>query len=121
MAVVSDFLDAGPWPAALRGLASHHDVLAIEVIDPRELELPDVGTVTLADPESGRRRFVHTSSAALRTTYAEAAEEQRSEHRRSIRAAGADHLVLRTDRDWVGDLVRHVVSRRRGHGTGRRP
>ncbi len=119
--VVSDFLDGGAWAAALRGLASHHDVLAIEVIDPRELELPDIGTITMTDPESGRRRFVETSSAALRASYAEAAAQERAEHRRTIRAAAADHLVLRTDRDWVGDLIRHVAFRRRGQTTGRRP
>ncbi len=121
VAVVSDFLDEGPWPAALRGLASHHDVLAIEVIDPRELELPNVGTITLADPETGRRRFVDTTSAALRTAYATAATDQRADNRRHIRTAGADHLVLRTDRDWVGDLVRHVSLRRTGQTSGRKP
>lgn len=119
--VVSDFLDDGPWPAAMRALAAHHDVLAIEVIDPRELELPDVGTVTMADPESGRRRFVDTASPHLRAAYAEAADRQRTDNRHHIRAAGADHLVLRTDRDWVADLIRHVALRRTGQTSGRRP
>jgi uncharacterized protein (DUF58 family) len=119
--VISDFLDTGPWPAALRGLASHHDVLAVEVLDPRELDLPDVGVVTLADPETGRRRFVDTASSHLREAYAEAAARQRVDNRQHIRAAGADHLVLRTDRDWVADLIRHVALRRRGQTTGRRP
>ncbi len=119
--VVSDFLDDGPWPHALRGLAAHHDVLAIEVIDPRELELPDVGTITVTDPESGRRRFVDTASATLRRDYAAAAAEQRENNRQHIRAAGVDHLVLRTDRDWVADLIKHVVLRRTGQTTGRKP
>jgi uncharacterized protein (DUF58 family) len=121
VAIVSDFLDSGPWPQALRGLTSHHDVLAIEVIDPRELELPDVGTITLADAETGRRRFVRTSSAQLRQDYAVAAAQQRADNRRHIRAAGADHLVLRTDRDWVADLIRHVALRRTGQTSGRKP
>jgi uncharacterized protein (DUF58 family) len=121
VAVVSDFLDDGPWPKALRGLASHHDVLAIEVIDPRELELPDVGTITMIDPETGRRRFVDTASLSLRRDYADAATSQREDNRRHVRSTGADHLVLRTDRDWVADLIRHVVLRRTGQTSGRKP
>jgi uncharacterized protein (DUF58 family) len=121
VAVVSDFLDSGPWPKALRGLASHHDVLAIEVLDPRELELPDVGIITMVDPETGRRRFVDTASGSLRGEYAEAAALQREDNRRQIRSTGADHLVLRTDRDWVADLIRHIVLRRSGQTSGRKP
>jgi len=121
VAVVSDFLDAGPWPPALRGLASHHDVLAIEVLDPRELSLPDVGAITMTDPETGRTRRVDTRSAAMRSRYAEAAVEERERIRRHIRSTGADHLRLGTDRDWVADLVRHVLLRRAGQTTGRRP
>ncbi len=121
VAVVSDFLDAGPWPKALRVLASHHDVLAIEVVDPRELALPDVGTITMVDPETQRRRLVDTSSAVLRREYAAAAARQREEHRHHVRTSGADHLVLRTDRDWLGDLISHVVLRRKGQTSGRKP
>jgi uncharacterized protein (DUF58 family) len=121
VAVVSDLLDPGPWPKALRGLASHHDVLVVEVIDPREMELPDVGVITVTDPESGRRRLVDTSSVRLRGEYGDAARRQREDNRLHVQAAGADHLVLRTDRDWVGDLIRHVMLRRAGQTTGRRP
>jgi uncharacterized protein (DUF58 family) len=56
---------------------------------------------------------VHTRSAKLRSRYAEAAREQRDEHARAIRDAGGDHLVLRTDTDWLFDLVRFVALRRR--------
>ena len=121
VAVISDFLDAGQWEKSLRGLAHRHDVLALEVVDPRELELPDVGTITLVDPETGRRRFVETSSARVRDAYATAADEQRRDVRRRIRATGADHVSLSTERDWVADLIRHVMLRRSGHQTGRRP
>ena len=121
VAVVSDFIDSGPWQASLRGLASHHDVLAVEVVDPRELTLPDVGSVTMIDPETGRTRRVDTGSADFRDSYAGAAAEQRARIRSQIRGTGADHLRLSTDRDWVADLVRHVVLRRSGQTTGRRP
>jgi uncharacterized protein (DUF58 family) len=110
--VISDFLDEGPWERALRALAGRHEVLAIEVIDPRELELPDVGVVELEDPETGERIEIQTSSGKLRSTFADAAAAQRREIATKIRAAGVDHLSLRTDRDWLLDLVRFVAWRR---------
>jgi uncharacterized protein (DUF58 family) len=110
--VVSDFLSSTDWERSLRALSARHDVLAVEVIDPRELELPDVGFLALVDPETGARREVHTSPK-LRNKYATAAAEQREGIAAAIRRAGADHLVLRTDRDWLGDLVRFVTFRRK--------
>ncbi|HET9600585.1 MAG TPA: DUF58 domain-containing protein [Acidimicrobiales bacterium] len=110
--VVSDFLVPDGWESPLRALASRHDVIAVEVLDPRELELPDVGPLALVDPESGRRRMVDTGDARLRDRYATAAAEHRAELTRRISATGAHHLVLRTDRDWVVDLVRFVGRRR---------
>ena len=89
-----------------------HETLAVEVVDPRELELPDVGVVELEDPETGERIEVQTSSGAMRSKFAEAAAAQRDDIARRIRAAGADHLVLRTDRDWLLELVRFVAWRR---------
>jgi len=71
-----------------------------------------VGVLTLVDPETGRRREVQTSSAKLRSRYADAAAAQRSAIAASIRSAGADHLVLRTDQDWLTDLIRFVSLRR---------
>jgi uncharacterized protein (DUF58 family) len=110
--VVSDFLDDGAWDLALRGLAVRHETLAIEIVDPRELELPDIGMVELEDPETGERIEVQTSSGAMRSKFAEAAATQRADIARRIRGAGADHLVLRTDRDWLLELVRFVAWRR---------
>jgi uncharacterized protein (DUF58 family) len=110
--VISDFLAEPGWEQPLRSLGARHEVLAVEVVDPRELELPPVGVLALVDPETGRRREVQTASGKLRARYAEAAAGQRRDIARSIRAAGADHLLLRTDRDWLGDLLRFVVLRR---------
>ncbi|MFG1888548.1 DUF58 domain-containing protein [Micromonospora sp. NPDC049051] len=119
--VVSDFLDglpddpreAPPWETALRRLAARHQVLAVEITDPRELELPDVGLVTLVDPETGRRRELWTGDRALRERYAAAATAQRDQVRQALRRSGATHLPLRTDRDWAADIVRHVHTQRR--------
>lgn len=111
--VISDFLEPHDWERAFRGLASRHDVLAVEVIDPRELELPPVGLLMLVDPESGRRLEVQSGSAKLRARFAAAAAEQRAAIVRAIRRSGVEHLQLRTDRDWLRDIVRFVVTRRR--------
>jgi len=110
--VVSDWLDPTPWQHAMRRLGVRHDVLAIEVVDPRELALADVGVLELVDPETGFLYEVQTSDPRLRERYAAAAAAQREAIARDLRASGADHLTLRTDRDWMLDLVRFVVSRR---------
>jgi uncharacterized protein (DUF58 family) len=113
LVVISDFLTSSEWQPALRALAARHDVLAVEVLDPREMELPPVGLVTLVDTETGRRVEVQTASEKIRARYAEAAARQREAIARDVRAAGAEHLVLRTDRDWLLDLTRYVVGRKR--------
>jgi uncharacterized protein (DUF58 family) len=110
--VVSDWLDDGPWRDALRRVAVRHDTLAVEVVDPRELELPDVGIIELVDPETGRSRELDLGRSRLRARYAEAAAARQAELAAAFRRAGADHLVLRTDRDWLGDLVQFVATRR---------
>ncbi|MEA2827681.1 MAG: hypothetical protein QOG43_2120 [Actinomycetota bacterium] len=111
--VVSDFLAPPGWERPLRALCSRHQVLCIEVVDPRELELPNVGYLTLVDPETGALREVQTANESLRRRYAEAAAAQRAGIARSIRGAGASHLVLRTDRDWLRDIVGFVLMSRR--------
>ncbi|MEV0718055.1 DUF58 domain-containing protein [Asanoa sp. NPDC050611] len=116
--VVSDFLDETEggefrWERPLKRLAARHQVLAVEVTDPRELELPDVGLITFIDPESGRRREVSTGDRKLRERYAAAAREERAAVAAGLRRSGASHLPLRTDRDWVADIVRHVLNQHR--------
>jgi len=112
-AVISDFLaDPDAWSQPLRRLAARHEVVAIEVLDPRELALPDVGLLSIVDPATGQTRDIPTASKKLRARYAAAAAEQRAATAAAIRRAGADHLVLRTDQDWLLDIVRFVSSRR---------
>lgn len=121
--VVSDFIDlrdsaADPeapasWDKAMRELSLRHQVIAVEVIDPRELDIPNVGTVLLQDPESGETRELNTASRKVRTRYAAAARLQRQRTARNLRRAGVGHLVLRTDRDWVADIARFALDHRR--------
>lgn len=110
--VISDLLGSG-WQDPLRAVTLRHETLVIEVIDPRELELPNVGLIELADRRSGRIVEVDTRKKKIRDRYAEAGRERMETHARDVRAARADHLVLRTDRDWVLDLAKFVDRRRR--------
>jgi uncharacterized protein (DUF58 family) len=116
--VVSDFLGEQSWERPLRALAARHETLAIEILDPVELALPAVGMLTLVDPETGKLLEVQSNKKALREKYETAAAAQRAEIATGIRRAGAAHLQLRTDRDWLLDIVRFVVARRRGASGG---
>lgn len=108
--VASDFRDDGPWPAALRSLvASGQQVAAVEVLDPRELELPDAGVLVLVDPETGDLHEADTRSERLRAAFAAAEAERRGRLAHELRRAGATHAVVRTDRDWLRDLGAHLA------------
>ncbi|WP_433337106.1 DUF58 domain-containing protein [Spirillospora sp. CA-294931] len=112
--VVSDFLEpVESWERSLRLLGRRHQLLAVEVVDPRELTLPDVGLLTVVDPETGRRGEISTAGRGLRERYAAAAAEQRAQVAAALRRAGAARLRLRTDGDWVRDVAEHVVAQRR--------
>ncbi|ASR36443.1 hypothetical protein BAY61_17120 [Prauserella marina] len=111
--VISDFLGDTRWERPLRALSARHDLVGVEVLDPRDVDLPEVGTIVLADPETGRQREVN-ASALLRKEFAAAAQAHRAQVARALRQAGAGHLVLRTDSDWIADIVRFAVGRKRG-------
>jgi uncharacterized protein (DUF58 family) len=111
--VISDFLCPPGWEAALGRLGARHDVVAVEVVDPRELELPGMGVVALVDPETGRSRVVDTSRARLRRAFTEAATAQRTAVAAAVARAGADHLVVSTDADWLGEALAFFARRQR--------
>jgi uncharacterized protein (DUF58 family) len=104
--VMSDFLERTPWPRALAQVALHHDVVAVHVVDPRELALPSVGMVAMVDAETGAVIDVQTHSAPLRERYATAARARHDAIAAELHAAGAWSVELSTDRDWVLDLAR---------------
>jgi uncharacterized protein (DUF58 family) len=117
--IISDFLGPINWMRPLRAIAGRHEVLGVEVIDPRDVELPDVGDVILQDAESGVVREF-TIDTQLREDFEKAAAAHRAEVARTLRRCDAPLLRLRTDRDWIADVVRFVASRRRGALAGRR-
>ncbi len=121
--VVSDFLIPGDheldpsvepeWERSMRRLAVRNQVLAIEVVDRREVEFPDVGDMLIRDPETDFERYVNTGDPGARQRMNAASAAQRERIRISLRRAGVGHIQLRTDRDWVQDIARFVLAYRR--------
>ena len=103
--LVTDFRGPRNWRQPLVALAARHHVLAVEIDDPREAELVDIGELTLVDAETGREVRVDTSSRRLRDRYAEAAAAERASVATILRRIGVDHLVLSTDGDWLRRLA----------------
>jgi uncharacterized protein (DUF58 family) len=110
--VVSDFRGPRDWRRPLLELAGRHDVLALEVRDPREQELPNVGALWLVDPETGQLLRVDTRSRRLRERFAAAASDERSELTRELASLGVRHLVLSTSGDWLRSLAAFLKRRR---------
>ena len=110
--VVSDFRGPMDWRPPLLELLGRHELVAVEVRDPRELELPDVGELWLVDPETGRQVRVDTGSASLRERFAVAAAEERSGVARVLSALAVPHLVLTTAGDWLRPLAAFLARRR---------
>lgn len=96
------------WARALAALSARHDVLAIEVVDRRESALPDVGQITLMDPETGARMEADTSSPELRRRFEAAELARRDELKRTLRGVRARHVALDTDSDWLRALGRSL-------------
>jgi uncharacterized protein (DUF58 family) len=110
--VVSDFLTGG-WEAVLGRLARRHDVIAVELTDPRERELPDVGPVTLWEPESGAWRLVDTGDARVREHFRARAAAFEEGLERTVVERGADLLRLETGRSYAEPLLAFFRRRER--------
>jgi uncharacterized protein (DUF58 family) len=113
VAIISDFRGPRDWRRPLLELAGKHDVVAVEIRDPREESLPSVGTLRLVDPETGRQLRVDTSNARVRERYAAAAAEERRELARELGALGVSHVVLSTSGDWLRVLAAFLRRRTR--------
>ena len=99
--VVSDFRGPFDWRRPLLELAGRHDVVAVEIRDPREQELPNAGVLWLVDPETGRQLRADTGNERVRARFAVAAAAERAELARALASAGARHVVLTTAGDWL--------------------
>ena len=103
--IVSDFRGKPDWQPALLRVAGRHPTVAIEIRDPREQELADVGELRLVDPETGRQLRVDTHDANLRARFATAAKEERAGLVRMLASAGVRHTALSTEGDWLRPLA----------------
>jgi uncharacterized protein (DUF58 family) len=106
--VVSDFRDQRGWERPLGSLRVRHAVLGIEIVDPREAELPAVGHLALVDPETGARVEVDTSNRRVRNRFAELERQRRELLARELRRLRIDHVTLSTAEDWLPALGRHL-------------
>ena len=106
--IISDFRGPLDWRAPLSNVAARHTVLAIEVVDPREQELVDVGELTLIDPETGRTQRVDTADRRLRGAFADAAARERTALAAEFKRLGVRHLRLSTQGSWLATLARDL-------------
>ncbi|TML84244.1 MAG: DUF58 domain-containing protein [Actinobacteria bacterium] len=111
--IVSDFRGPLDWRRPLLELAGRHDVVAVEIRDPREQELPNAGELWLVDPETGRQLRVDTRDDKLRRRFAAAADEDRRGLARTLSSLGIRHIVLSTSGDWLRPLAAFLRQARR--------
>jgi uncharacterized protein (DUF58 family) len=111
--IVSDFISLPGWEKALPLLARRHEVVAVRLYDPLELELPDLGLVVMQDAETGEQLFVDTHDRRFRKRFAEAAQRRESALRNAFSEAGVDCLELVTDHGLGEALVRFIQLRKR--------
>ncbi|HTU95487.1 MAG TPA: DUF58 domain-containing protein [Solirubrobacteraceae bacterium] len=106
--LISDFRDQHAWERPLGSLRMRHSVLAIEVVDPRELELPAVGHLMLVDPETGARVEVNTGRRRIRERFAELERERREVVAKELRRLRVHHTTLSTDEEWLIEMGRRL-------------
>ena len=106
--LISDFRDQRAWERSLGSLRIRHSVLAIEVLDPRETELPAVGHLMLVDPETGARVEVNTGRRRVRERFAQLERERREVVAKELRRLRVHHTTLTTDEDWLVELGRRL-------------
>jgi uncharacterized protein (DUF58 family) len=106
--VVSDFRDQHDWERPLGSLRLRHSVIAVEICDPRESEVPAIGQLALVDPETGARVEVDTSSPRLRRRFAELERERRERIAGELRRLRVHQVTLSTDADWLLELGRQL-------------
>lgn len=111
--LISDFICTPGWARPMNLLSRRHDLLAIRLWDPREVELPDAGVVLIEDSETGEQLTVDTRDKKLRRRFNEAAQLREAELTQTFKQAGVDHLPLSTKDDLVRAILRFAALRKR--------
>ncbi len=109
--IVSDFICAPGWERPLTMLTQKHEVIAVRLWDPREMELPDVGLVVMEDAETGEQLFVDTHDLNFRKRFLDASNQRESMLKETFRRAGVDVLSISTEDDLVRSIVRFASLR----------
>ena len=117
--VVSDFISEKGWEKPLGQLAQRHEVVAVRLFDPLELDLPDLGLLSFRDAETGEQLLVDTHDAGFRQRFARLAAARENALREAFGRAGVDALELATDEDMVASLTRFTELRKRRTHAGR--
>jgi len=111
--VVSDYISESGWEKPLGMLAQRHEVVAVRLLDPMELDLPDLGLIPITDAETGEQLLVDTHDAGFRKRFTRIAAQREADLRQSLTKAGVDTLELATDGDLVEALMRFTDMRKR--------
>lgn len=111
--VVSDFISEPGWEKLLGELARRHDVVAVRLLDPLELDLPDLGLIPIRDAETGEQLMVDTHDSGFRQRFARIAAQREAQLRESLGRAGVDTLELSTDDDLAEAVLRFIDLRKR--------
>jgi uncharacterized protein (DUF58 family) len=111
--LVSDFMSTPGWPEPLARLALRHEIIAVRLYDPLEMELPDLGLIAMRDAETGEQLFVDTHNRRFRKRFVELARQREQELRSAFRDAGVDALELSTNDDLVDAVLRFADLRKR--------
>jgi uncharacterized protein (DUF58 family) len=109
--VISDFLSEPGWERPLSMLSQKHEVIAIRLSDPREIELPDVGMVVMEDAETGEQIFIDTHDAKFRKRFMDAVQKREDELQSTFKRTGVDVMPLSTQDDLVRTIVRFAKQR----------
>ena len=110
--VVSDFISEPGWEKPLAQLAMHHEVVAVRLVDPLELDLPDLGLLTMRDAETGEQLLVDTHNPGFRKRFAAIAAQREADLRAMLARAGVDTLELSTEDQVVDAVVRFAEMRK---------
>jgi uncharacterized protein (DUF58 family) len=114
--VISDFISLPGWEGSLHRLTRRHEVVAVRLYDPREVEIPDVGPLVMEDAETGEQLYVDTHDRGFRRRFREAADRREATLRDAFKRSGVDAVSLSTDEELVGAIVRMARRRQRRRG-----
>ena len=120
--IVSDFISTPGWEQPLRALTQRHEVLAVRLWDPREVDLPDIGPIIVEDSETGEQLYIDTSDKRFRKRFSAAAQKREFDLNAALRRVSVDMLSLSTEDDLVRSILGFAAKRKQrrwgAKGTG---